>query len=320
MEEDIRAGISDSGARRMLAAAYDSVPGGDALGADLLRDMRRSPVRRRIPVRAVFAAGSTALVAGGAAAVFAVTAVPAAPPALAASTVVANAAAKTASQSYQYTAVTTGTGLGPGWDCNPCRTSTGVWDPAHSTGRESDTDHTTPGTYQALVTGGKLYDNDETGGPSHWVSQPYQPLQGRQQNRIDRIAALEQVVSGYVLVTGSFIPQELLALVKSGAQFHSAGPASGPGWSGTKYSFLITSKPSDAPYYDNVTGTVGVDSQGRIRTLIMALIPQPDTRADPATTYGLHMTIGDFGVPVSVKAPPASEVTPEPGAPIFSPY
>ncbi len=51
----------------------------------------------------------------------------------------------------------------------------------------------------------------------------------------------------------------------------------------------------------NVTGTVGVDRQGRVRKLDADYsIGKSEQRAE--------MTFGDFGAPVSVSAPPASEV------------
>ncbi len=54
-------------------------------------------------------------------------------------------------------------------------------------------------------------------------------------------------------------PAELLALVKSATAVHVAGPASGPGWTGTKCSFTLSERdPNEAP--EQASGTLSVDS------------------------------------------------------------
>ena len=81
-----------------------------------------------------------------------------------------------------------------------------------------------------------------------------------------------------------------------------AGAASGHGWTGTAYSFTFA-KDFGGPLHLalRVKGTVGVDREGQVRQL----------DADYSigkTRQRSEMTFGDFGAPVSVKAPPAGEV------------
>jgi hypothetical protein len=97
-------------------------------------------------------------------------------------------------------------------------------------------------------------------------------------------------------------PQGLLGLLQSVSQVRQTGPASGHGWTGTAYSFTFT-KDFGGPLHLvlRVKGTVGVDREGRVRQL----------DADYSigkTKQRSEMTFGDFGAPVSVSAPPASEV------------
>src|SRR5450755_4426348 len=101
---------------------------------------------------------------------------------------------------------------------------------------------------------------------------------------------------------GQVSPQNLLGLLESATQVSKTGPASGDGWTGTAYSFSST-KDFGGPLHLmlSISGTVDVDQQGRVRQL----------DADYSigkTEWKVKMTFGEFGVPVSVSAPPASEV------------
>jgi DNA-directed RNA polymerase specialized sigma24 family protein len=101
---------------------------------------------------------------------------------------------------------------------------------------------------------------------------------------------------------GQVSPLGLLGLLQSVSQVRQTGPASGHGWTGTAYSFTFT-KDFGGPLHLvlRVKGTVGVDREGRVRQL----------DADYSigkTRQRSEMTFGDFGAPVSVSAPPASEV------------
>jgi hypothetical protein len=54
-------------------------------------------------------------------------------------------------------------------------------------------------------------------------------------------------------------------------------------------------------------GTVAVDQQGRVRRLIVAYT-QPAQASAPPVRVTVEMAFSDFGTPVSVSPPPASEV------------
>jgi hypothetical protein len=93
-------------------------------------------------------------------------------------------------------------------------------------------------------------------------------------------------------------PGNLLALLRSATEVRDAGPASGPGWTGTRYTF--TGHAAGIPI--QVTGTVAVDKQGRVRDL------------DVTRDYGSGVSVtdaisfSDFGLSVHVSAPPANQI------------
>jgi hypothetical protein len=99
-------------------------------------------------------------------------------------------------------------------------------------------------------------------------------------------------------------PDELRGeLLRSTATVHDAGPASGPGWTGTRYAFTARLSPQWT-----LTGIAWVDTHGQARRIVTTM----------ASTYGItqnrNLAFGHFGTPVSVTAPPASQVqyTPTP--------
>ena len=88
-----------------------------------------------------------------------------------------------------------------------------------------------------------------------------------------------------------------MTLLRSAATARDAGPASGPGWTGSRYAF--TARLSTR---SSLSGTVYVDKQGRVRRLVTTT-----TQAGGVTMYR-YLAFGDFGVPVPVTAPPAGQV------------
>ena len=82
----------------------------------------------------------------------------------------------------------------------------------------------------------------------------------------------------------------------------AAGPASGPGWTGTKYAF--TERLKYAVTGETMSGTVYVDNQGHVRRMVT----NDTIGTKDAITTTFDVTFGDFGVRVSVAAPPASQV------------
>jgi hypothetical protein len=105
-----------------------------------------------------------------------------------------------------------------------------------------------------------------------------------------------------------FSPQDLLAVLESASQVRQVGPVSGPGWTGTAYTFTAATT-LGGPLHLAVTtsGTVDVDQQGRVRQLNA-------TETIGPAVLKVQMTFGDFGIPVSVSAPPASETVTLPPA------
>jgi Sigma-70 region 2 len=103
---------------------------------------------------------------------------------------------------------------------------------------------------------------------------------------------------------GSFAaatPQQMLAEIKKAGTVTVAGPASGPGWTGTRYAFTASPGPGSGV---KLTGTVTVDGQGRARALILT------TRFTSAVNVFVMtqaLTFSDFGAPVTVTAPPADQ-------------
>jgi hypothetical protein len=96
------------------------------------------------------------------------------------------------------------------------------------------------------------------------------------------------------------IPAELSGVLRSAGTLREVGPASGQGWTGTRYAFTARFP----GVRESVSGTVDIDRQGRVRRLVTI------------TTRGAHgrittdrdLTFGNFGAPVPVTVPPASQV------------
>jgi hypothetical protein len=92
-------------------------------------------------------------------------------------------------------------------------------------------------------------------------------------------------------------PAEFAGVLRSASSIRDGGPASGPGWTGTRYT-LIASFPAEKA---SVAATVYVDRQGRVRRLVT--ITSQNT-----VTIRRDLAFSDFGAPVPVTAPPASQV------------
>lgn len=134
-----------------------------------------------------------------------------------------------------------------------------------------------------------------------------------------------QLASGLAAITSGapypsgVNPQDLLNLLRSGYDVRKAGPVSGTGWTGTRYVFTRKPSKSGAPavvmgipglfwagFPASVTGTVDVDSHGRVRRFSEAAEPTAEQRQHKPP-YRVEMTFGDFGTRVSVSPPPASQ-------------
>jgi hypothetical protein len=296
---------TETEARRLFAAAAETIPPGH----DLIDGVRRRRARNRLRARAAIGAGSAAAVAAGA--LLSVTAT-GAPSALAA---VTSAVAKTASESYRVSMISTETGK-PKFSfesTGPVRT-TGEFDPARQIGEEISTgerDLYIDGyVYWTVPPGEKSVDGKPWVMARSGLTRP-----PARTPTIRRRASSSRLPLGLPIyeaaLSGTDIPQTLLTLLKSASTVRDEGPVSGPGWTGTRYSFSMRNATGPYPI---VHGTVDVDQQGRVRQLIATRV----FREDYSSVTGIHsatddITFSDFGLRVSVTAPPASQVYKEPG-------
>lgn len=259
-------------------------------GAQLLRR-----VRTLVPAGAVAALGGA--VALG---VALTTTVADAPSAVAAVTA---AAAKTSADSFSVTATQTQTQVissASGHGKPVTMRITGVFDPKRGLGEEIVT-----GGSQIRFVGGHMYARLRAGSPlghgKSWVEAqlPPPPLSGT------AAGPLGEGFNGNEPID----PSALLGLLKSAGSVQAEGPASGPGWTGTKYAFAV---PELKGSIVTESGTVYVDNQGRVRRLMTTdrhrVVTFSSTRTTLDFTIMSDVTFGGFGVRVSVTAPPPRQV------------
>jgi hypothetical protein len=286
---------TDEDVRTMMAAGSSDLPA----GIDLLRGVRerQAPARQAQSLhrtRALVSAGAVTVVGAAAALGLTLTAtVASAPSAFAAVTA---AAAKTAAESFTFSIDMTAVASSGNVSVSPGQLI-GAFDPANGAGELSTP--ATPGR-QVLFAGG------------HWYS-PVPPdatfAHGKPWVELLSWPALPSAVT----VPGGFEdgkpiePAELLALLKSVATVQAAGPASGPGWSGTKYTFTIAPTTQGGP--TTTTGTVYVDSQGRVRRLDRVTVQRVSVDGSQRSiTMTDDVRFGGFDRPVKVATPSASQV------------
>jgi len=268
-------GCDESEGQRLLTAAFETVPAGEAPAGELLRQVRRHHKTRR-RVRTLVPAGAVAALGGAAAVAVTLTAtVAAAPSAFAAVTA---AAAKTSADSFHVT-VQQSTVVNSPSGARSSVLMVGDFDPSRGLGEETASSGTVS---QVRYLGKHVYaripKTDPLGHGKPW---------------------LESLNIGLPFNPGTFLAQ----LEKAGTVVDE-GPASGPGWTGTKYAFAVRAV-KNGPV--TLSGTVYVDQQGLVRHLVMTttLLPVP---GEPWTRFTDDVTFGDFGVSVPVAAPPASQV------------
>jgi hypothetical protein len=120
-----------------------------------------------------------------------------------------------------------------------------------------------------------------------WNKAPLPPL------RADELPGDE--VYGFV-TDRPVSPAELSGALGSAGTVRDEGSASGPGWTGTKYTF--TASFSEAR--ETINGTEYVDQQGRVRRVVTVT-------THGALTTDRDLILGNFGAPVSATAPLASQ-------------
>lgn len=207
-----------------------------------------------------------------------------------ASAVVTSALARTAAGSYSFTLDATFNYMG-----HETRSDvvSGAYDPKHRLGTElltAGTPHGAPARVQVRFTSGYVYTQTP---PGSGLGKPW--------NKAPVLSAgsMPQYDIYWFATDHPVSPAELSVVLRS-ARMREAGSASGPGWTGTRYAFAARFPAA----YESVSGTVDIDNQGRVR------------RVATATTQGTHgrvttdrdLTLGNFGAPVPVTLPPASQV------------
>ena len=261
--------------RGLLAAATaDMPPGIDLL--DGLAKARRRDRARRTRGRAVLSAGVAAAVAAVAAVMLTIGS---APPALA---TVTTALTRTLAQNYHLTEQDSFFVIARGQthDSVPL-TCTIAADPVHHLEASTCT-----GNFSMREVGGYvyLYIIDPVDHPGrHWARIPAASL--------GHLPA----INGFTAAT----PQQMLAEIKKASKVTVAGPASGPGWTGTRYTF------SESPGVQlKLSGTVTVDQQGQARALVLTIRL---TGAINVFVTTQALTFSEFGAPVTVTPPPADQ-------------
>jgi hypothetical protein len=252
-----------SGARDRLASAITGAP-----------DRHRASRRTR------FAAAGGLVAAAAAALAAAALTVGSAPPALAS---VSTALTRTLTQSYHVTDQFSMYNIQNGQVRDPSHdTCTSVADPVRHL--EASSCSSGPGPREV----GRytyLYFAAVANHPGkHWA-----------RVRTISIGSQPWVMNGIAFAT----PQQMLSEIKKADKVTVAGPASGPGWTGTRYAFSGSQ--------DTISGTVDVDQQGRARAL--ALTYRSTTRVDVLVLTQV-LTFSDFGAPVTVTPPPADQTFP----------
>jgi hypothetical protein len=266
---------TETEARRLLAAATEDMPPGIDL-LDGFAEARRRDRARRTRRRAVLSAG----IAVAAASVTAVTLTTgSAPPALA---TVTSALTRTLTQSYHLTEQ----------DSSYYIVNGRISYPAHDT----CTSEADPVRHLEASSCSNGIATREVGGYTYLYIPHPADHPGRHWDQIPT-ASLGHLpsINGFIAAT----PQQMLAEIKKAYKVTVAGPASGPGWTGTRYAF------SGSPGATvELSGTVNVDRQGRARALVLT------TRLTSAINVFVTtqvLTFSDFGAPVTVTPPPADQ-------------
>ena len=130
-----------------------------------------------------------------------------------------------------------------------------------------------------------LYIADPVDHPGrHWERVPTAPL-----------GLWLPAIDGYSTAT----PRQMLSEIEKIGKVTVVGPASGPGWTGTRYTFS-----GSQGSRRSISGTVDVDQQGRTRSLVVTTRFTSEVSVFVTTEV---LTFSDFGARVTVAAPPADQ-------------
>ena len=289
---------AEAAGRRLLTAAFEATPGDSGLvPGELLRRVRRQRARRR-RVRALAPTGAVVALAAALALGLTLTAsVAQAPSARAAVTA---AAAKTSAQSFRFTSTTTQTTVPAAGYNGTVGSVAGVFDPVSKAGEVTSRE-----LPETRVVGGHVYVN-LTASPLRlarqhvakgrlWLEGRLQPPPPPGALPVGPLAGSDDPVD----------PTAMLGWLQSAGSVRAQGPVSGPGWTGTRYAFTERTPAGAAPS-TKVSGTVYVDSRGRVRQLVTTLRYSFRTSGSQQATGRVTtgVTFADFGIPVAVAAPP----------------
>jgi hypothetical protein len=285
---------TEEAARRLFAVATADVPP----GIDLLRGVRARSRGRVVRIRSLVAVGAAGIVAAATAITLSAVQAPSA------FAQVVQAAQRTAAYQVSTTSTLVQAPL-PGAGSHAPVSGTGEFDPASGVGEETNSHGV-----QVRYVGGYIYlpvtDALRTAlnrlphlsipaGVS-WLRAPRPQLSGVGATTVE-LTTLGSIAMGVDQVD----PQNLLSLLESATQVREVGPASGTDWTGSQYAFTASmSLPGPVHTGVSMTGTVGVDQQGRVRQF-------DAVESLAGAELKVAITFGDFGLPVSVSAPPASE-------------
>jgi hypothetical protein len=268
----------------LLLAASEDVPA----MTDPLRKVRERARRRRALVPSLAGLGAVGVVA--AVVLAATTVVGTAPAPASARELVGAAVSRTASEGYRVRVTSSKNGDQTG-------VTEGVYDPASRTGRmvaiSPDAGHVT------IHVRDRVYVQIP---PELVGRQPGIPASARWLLRargLPRSTRVSELAEFGRLAMES--PRRALDLVRSAGDVRERGPVGGDGWSGTRYAFTLT----DQGF--RVTGTVDVDTDGRVRRLEFTSRAS-DTGNGVGGTLRAELTFRDFGIRERVVAPPRDEV------------
>jgi hypothetical protein len=293
---------TDQQVRTLFADATNDVPP----GIDLLRGFKARRAASHVRGRVALAAAAACVTAATAITLTVVQA----PSALAQLT---SAVSRTAGLSYHFSATTTTVPLQLNGSAPAQQTHSisqafnGAFDPALRVGEETNG---RGGQFRFI--GGYVY-YLPVGGPAmprsgkSWVKAPSPPMW------VPVTANHQLRIAAGILSVAETSPQSLFEILKSASTVARTGSVSGPGWTGTSYAFSVTvafGRLGGSPQRTvTAIGTVDVDQQDRVRQLDAAFT-LPGIASGPPKRVTVEMTFSDFGSPVSVSAPPASEVLP----------
>jgi hypothetical protein len=279
-------GNRSGNARLCLARPEDAGPGAGRLSRP--RALERGARRRRFSRMWLLATAVVAVVA--AAGVTA--ALPAAPgsPAPSALAVVAGALARTSAEGYSFDLDTVVRSYD---DAVPAVVVSGAFDPRHEFGTELLATRASkhPVRMQIRFIGKYVYTLLSAGTGTiarPWDKSPVPPAGADILPPDDR---------GYGFISDRPVSLAVFSLVlRSAGTVRNEGSASGPGWTGVRYAFT-----AHLGGRESVTGTVYLDRQGQVRRLVTITM-------QGRLAIDRDLTITGFGAPVSVTAPPSSQV------------